>query len=61
MLLVSAAALLAVGAGVALVLGWSTNDATLAWTCVAASVLAGILLAVATRSDGAPPPGGDRE
>lgn len=53
-LLVGAAALLAVGAGVTLILGWSTNDPTLVWVSLLASGFAALLLVAAARSS---PPG----
>jgi membrane protein implicated in regulation of membrane protease activity len=49
-LLVGGAVLLAVGAAVALVLGWSSNDPAMAWASVTASALAAALLAAAARS-----------
>ncbi len=52
-LLVAAAALLAVGAGVTLILGWSTNDPALVWASLLASGFAALLLVAAARS--APP------
>ena len=52
-LLVGAAALLAVGAGVTLILGWSTNDPALVWASLLASGFAALLLVAAARS--APP------
>ena len=55
-LLVGAAALLAVGAGVTLVLGWSTNDPVLVWVSLLASGFAALLLVAAARST---PPGDD--
>ena len=58
MLLVAAAALLAVGAGVLLVLGWSTDDATLAWVSILASGFAALFLVAAARSE---PPSDDRD
>ena len=53
-LLVGAAALLAVGAGVTLILGWSTNDPALVWASLLASGFAALLLVAAARSS---PPG----
>jgi hypothetical protein len=55
-LLVGAAALLAVGAGVTLFLGWSTDDPALVWTSLIASGFAALLLVAAARSS---PPGDD--
>jgi hypothetical protein len=55
-LLVGGAALLAVGAGVTLILGWSSNDAVLVWVSLVASGLAALLLFAASRSA---PPGDD--
>ncbi|HYP24604.1 MAG TPA: hypothetical protein VEV43_13625 [Actinomycetota bacterium] len=52
-LLVGGAALLAVGAGVTLILGWSSDDAVLVWASLIASGLAALLLVAAARS--APP------
>jgi peptidoglycan/LPS O-acetylase OafA/YrhL len=49
-LLVGAAALLAVGAGVTLVLGWSTDDPALVWASLLASGLAALLLVAVARS-----------
>lgn len=57
-ILVGAAALLAVGAGVTLVLGWSTDDATLVWISLIASGLAALVLVAAARGAGN---GADRE
>jgi hypothetical protein len=51
-LLVGGAVLLAVGAGVTLVLGWSGNDPTLVWVSLGSSALAAALLGVAARSRG---------
>ncbi len=51
-LLVGAAALLAAGAGVTLILGWSTNDPTLVWVSMIASGFAALLLYAASRSPG---------
>ncbi|MFN2587426.1 MAG: hypothetical protein ABR613_04810 [Actinomycetota bacterium] len=58
-LLVGGAALLAVGAAVALVLGWATDDAALAWASVVCSGVAGALLFAASRAAGrdGPPSG----
>lgn len=65
MLLVAAAALLAVGAAVLLVLGWSGGDAVLAWASVVASGGALLSIAVASRaarsSRGPGPEGEPRE
>ncbi|MDQ3957733.1 MAG: hypothetical protein M3273_05355 [Actinomycetota bacterium] len=47
--LVGGAALLAAGAGVALILGWSTSDGTMVWASIIASLLAACLLVVAAR------------
>jgi hypothetical protein len=49
-LLVGAAALLAAGAGVTLILGWSTDDPALVWASLMASGLAALLLVAAARS-----------
>lgn len=49
-ILVGAAALLAVGAGVCLVLGWSSEDAALVWASIIASGLAALFLVAAARS-----------
>lgn len=49
-LLVGAAALLAVGAAVTLVLGWSTDDPALVWASLLASGFAALLLVAASRS-----------
>ncbi len=49
-ILVGAAALLAVGAAVALVLGWSTDDAVLVWASILASGFAALFLVAAARS-----------
>ena len=49
-LLAGGAVLLAVGAAVALVLGWSSNDPALVWASLTASVLAALLLAAAARA-----------
>jgi ABC-type nitrate/sulfonate/bicarbonate transport system permease component len=49
-LIVGAAALLAAGAGVTLILGWSTDDATLVWVSMIASGLAALLLYAASRA-----------
>lgn len=49
-ILVGAAALLAVGAGVTLVLGWSTDDAALVWASILASLFAALFLVAAARS-----------
>lgn len=54
-LLVAAAALLAVGAGVTLILGWSTNDPALVWASILASGFAALFLVAAAR--GGPPEG----
>ncbi|MDQ3981958.1 MAG: hypothetical protein M3271_04680 [Actinomycetota bacterium] len=51
-LLVGAAALLAAGAGVTLILGWSTNDPTLVWVSLIASGVAALLLYAASRMPG---------
>jgi hypothetical protein len=48
--LVGGAALLAVGAGVTLVLGWTSEDATLVWASMIASGLAALFLVAAARS-----------
>ncbi|HEV2757072.1 MAG TPA: hypothetical protein VG318_14990 [Actinomycetota bacterium] len=48
-LLVGGALLLAVGAAVALFLGWSTNDPALVWASLTASALAALLLFAASR------------
>ena len=48
-LLVGAAALLVVGAGVALVVGWKTDDATMVWVSLLASGLAALFLVAAAR------------
>ena len=53
-ILVGAAALLAVGAGVTLVLGWSTDDPALVWVSLLASGFAALFLVAAARSG---PPG----
>lgn len=55
-LLVGAAALVAVGAGVTLALGWSTDDPTLVWVSLLASGFAALLLVAAARSE---PPADD--
>lgn len=55
-LLVGAAALLAAGAGVTLILGWSSNDPALVWASLLASGFAALLLVAAARSA---PPGDD--
>ena len=52
-LLVAAAALLAVGAGVALVLGWTADDPVLIWVSILASGFAALFLVAAAR--GGPP------
>ena len=52
-ILVGAAALLAVAAGVSLILGWSTNDSVLVWASLLASGLAALFLVAAARA--APP------
>lgn len=52
-LLVAAAALLAFGAAVALILGWSTNDPALVWASILASGFAALFLVAAAR--GGPP------
>ena len=49
-LLVGGAALLAVGAAVTLVLGWSTDDPALVWASLLASGFAALLLVAAARS-----------
>ena len=49
-LLVGAAALLAVGAALTLVLGWSTDDPALVWASLLASGFAALLLVAASRS-----------
>lgn len=49
-LLVGGAALLAVGAAVTLVLGWSTDDPALVWTSLLASGFAALLLFAASRA-----------
>lgn len=49
---VGAALLLALGAGMALVLGWSGDDPAMVWVSLAAGALAGILVGVAARSSG---------
>lgn len=49
-ILVGAAALLAVGAGVTLVLGWSSDDVALVWASILASGLAALFLVAAARS-----------
>lgn len=49
-ILVGAAALLAVGAAVTLVLGWSTDDGALVWTSIIASGFAALFLVAAARS-----------
>jgi hypothetical protein len=51
-ILVAAAALLAVGAGVTLILGWSTDDAALVWASILASGFAALFLVAAARSSG---------
>lgn len=53
-ILVGAAALLAVGAGVTLILGWSTDDSALVWASLLASGFAALFLVAAARSG---PPG----
>ena len=55
-ILVGAAALLAAGAGVTLVLGWTSDDAALVWASIVASGLAALFLVAAAR---ATPPGDD--
>jgi hypothetical protein len=45
-----------VGAGVTLILGWSTDDPILVWVSLLASGLAALLLVAAARSA---PPGDD--
>jgi hypothetical protein len=52
-LLVAAAALLAVGAAVFLVVGWSSDDPVLAWISILASGFAALFLAAAARGAGA--------
>ncbi|MDQ3953843.1 MAG: hypothetical protein M3279_12920 [Actinomycetota bacterium] len=52
-LLVAAAALLAVGAGVTLVLGWAAEDPVLVWVSILASGFAALFLVAAAR--GSPP------
>ncbi len=49
-ILVGAAALLAVGAAVTLVLGWSTDDGALVWASIIASGFAALFLVAAARS-----------
>lgn len=49
-ILVGGAALLAVGAGVALVLGWSTDDPVMVWASIIASGLAALFLVAAARA-----------
>ncbi|MDQ3916249.1 MAG: hypothetical protein M3323_13135 [Actinomycetota bacterium] len=51
-LLVGGALLLAVGAAVALVLGWSSNDPALVWASLTAGGLAALLLGAAARTAG---------
>lgn len=49
-ILVGAAALLAVGGGVTLILGWSTDDPVLVWASLFASGLAALFLVAAARA-----------
>ncbi|HYO61674.1 MAG TPA: hypothetical protein VEU29_07230 [Actinomycetota bacterium] len=49
-ILVGAAALLAVGAAVTLVLGWSSDDAVLVWVSILASGFAALFLFAASRA-----------
>lgn len=58
-LLVGGAVLLAVGAAVSLILGWSTDDAVLVWASLTASALAALLLFAAARSSGTDTSGDD--
>lgn len=53
-ILVGGAILLAFGAAVTLVLGWSSDDAALVWASMITSGLAGLFLVAAARSS---PPG----
>ena len=55
--MVGAAALLAVGAAVMLILGWSSDDAVLVWASILASGFAALFLFAAARS--APDEDGD--
>ena len=49
-ILVGAAALLAVGAAVTLILGWTSDDAVLVWASIMASGFAALFLVAAARS-----------
>ena len=49
-ILVGAAALLAVGAAVTLVLGWTSEDAVLVWASILASGFAALFLVAAART-----------
>lgn len=59
--LVGGAALLAAGAGVALILGWSTSDATMVWVSLCASAGAAIVLYLAARRSAGRAETGSRE